>query len=187
MDSMFTIPFGEYIVADYIKKTLKNISIFIPSSRQEKGIDLIMYCRDNNKNKCSTIQVKQSKSYYNTKTIEVDGQKTQIIGGLWFNTFKVPENADWIMLTGIRAVHKNENDQVKTTDFYYEPIILAFKNDEMVNFISNIRQRKNPGKPDKMFGFSFDNNERIFLTRGNAKNIDYSDYLLKKRIKDLLL
>jgi len=37
MDAIFTIPYGEYSVADELSK--EKLSVFIPSSRQEKGIE----------------------------------------------------------------------------------------------------------------------------------------------------
>ncbi len=42
MQPIFTMQYGEYAVADYLKrqKLLKGCSVFIPSSAQEKGIDL---------------------------------------------------------------------------------------------------------------------------------------------------
>lgn len=43
MQPVFTLQYGEFAVADYLSKSIKEASVFIPSSAQEKGIDLLLY------------------------------------------------------------------------------------------------------------------------------------------------
>ena len=43
MEPIFTIQYGEFAVADYLSKKIKDASVFIPASAQEKGIDLLLY------------------------------------------------------------------------------------------------------------------------------------------------
>ncbi len=43
MQPVFTLQYGEFAVADYLSKNIKEASVFIPSSAQEKGIDLLLY------------------------------------------------------------------------------------------------------------------------------------------------
>ena len=38
MQPIFTMQYGEFAVADYLSKKIKNVSVFIPASAQEKGI-----------------------------------------------------------------------------------------------------------------------------------------------------
>ena len=38
-----TIQYGEFAVADYLSKRIKDASVFILASAQEKGIDLLLY------------------------------------------------------------------------------------------------------------------------------------------------
>lgn len=39
---IFTMQYGEFMVADYLSQKLKQISVFIPASAQEKGIDILI-------------------------------------------------------------------------------------------------------------------------------------------------
>ena len=46
MDAIFTIPYGEFAAADKLIKSVtkyRKVSAFVPASRQEKGIDLVLY------------------------------------------------------------------------------------------------------------------------------------------------
>lgn len=65
MQPVFTLQYGEFAVADYLSKNIKEASVFIPSSAQEKGIDLLLYKFSNGVNLINTIQVKMSRAYYN--------------------------------------------------------------------------------------------------------------------------
>ncbi len=185
MDALFTIPYGEYAVADKLTKIIKNISIFIPTSRQEKGIDLLIYSFENNKNCISSVQVKQSRTYYESRVIEVDNQKVPVTGYLWFNRFKVPENADWIILTGTRVIHPQSWNTESINDVSWDPIMLAFKKEEMCDFMKNVKQRKDNAKDDKMFGFWYDEGGNIYQTRGCANNRNMNNYLINNRIADI--
>ena len=184
MDAIFTIPYGEYAVADKLTKLIKDrkISIFIPASRQEKGIDMLMYYYENNKNKTASVQVKQSRTYYENRVIDVDGVKTPVTGYLWFTRFDVPENADWIILTGTRVIHPKPWEKSGIKDVSWDPIMLAFTGDEMRDFMSNVKQRKDPTKDDRMFGFWYDENGNIYQERGCVSNRKMSAYLIENRI-----
>lgn len=187
MDAIFTIPYGEYAVADKLAKLIneKKISIFIPASRQEKGIDLLIYSFESKKNSIASIQVKQSRTYYKNQVIDVDGVKTPVTGYLWFNRFEVPENADWIILTGTRVIHPKAWDKSGINDVSWDPIMLAFTGDEMRKFMKNVKQRRDPTKDDKMFGFWYDDNGDIYQERGCAVNRKMSQYLIENRIVDI--
>ena len=67
MEPVFTMQYGEFAVADYLSKKIKNASVFIPASSQEKGIDLLLYRHENGCNTTNTIQVKMSRTYYDDK------------------------------------------------------------------------------------------------------------------------
>lgn len=56
MEPIFTIQYGEFAVADYLSKKIKDASVFIPASAQEKGIDLLLYRHNNGCNTTNTIQ-----------------------------------------------------------------------------------------------------------------------------------
>ena len=63
--------------------------------------------------------------------------------------------------------------------------MLAFTHDEMMQFMDNVRQKKDPSKMDKMFGFGFDDFKTIFQTRGCATQQDMTNYLIEKRLGDI--
>lgn len=63
--------------------------------------------------------------------------------------------------------------------------MLAFTNKEMRTFMNEVRQKKDPSKEDKMFGFGFDDNGRIVQTRGYAQQRDMSAYLIENRLDEI--
>jgi len=187
MDAMFSIPYGEYAVADKLTKLIssKKVSIFIPASRQEKGIDMIVYAFDGKKNQFASVQVKQSRTYYQDKVIVVNGKSVPVSGYLWFNRFDVPDNADWLILTGTRVIHPSAWKNAGIKDVSWDPIMLAFTRNEMSAFMNDVKQRKNPTKDDKMFGFWYDEEGNIYQTRGCSVNREMNAYLIENRIAEI--
>ena len=59
----------------------------------------------------------------------------------------------------------------------YTSIMLAFTNKEMSLFMSEVKQKKDPTKDDRMFGFGFDSSKAIYQTRGFREIRDMSQYL----------
>ena len=179
MQPIFTMQYGEFAVADYLSKKIKGTSILIPASAQDKGIDLVLYRYDNGGNKANTIQVKMSRTYYNDK--EDSGYPFY----LWFNRFPVQQNANWYILVGIYAKHSDDVKNAGAKSTKWDTIMLAFTNKEMLQFMSEVKQRRDPTKDDKMFGFGFDSSKAIFQTRGCPENRDMSRYLIEKRIDEI--
>ena len=142
MDAKFTIPYGEFAVIEALKKEMKGFSVFLPSSRQEKGIDLLLMKSDETKNTHITIQVKQSRTYYDQKIITVDGETIPVVGHLWFNRFAVPQNADWFILVGIHYVQTKPRKNASVRSFVLDQILLAFTKDEITDFLNNLKQKK---------------------------------------------
>ena len=190
MDAIFTIPYGEYAATDKLVKyamTLgEKVSAFVPASRQEKGIDLIFYRDTGVCNEFLTVQVKQSRTYYENRVLKVDSKKVPVVGFLWFNRFAVPDNADWFLLVGTRVVHPQSLYRASITDVSWDPLILAFNKSEMKSFMASVKQRKDPAKDDKMFGFCYDEDGRVYQSRGCASNREVTKYLLENRIADVL-
>ena len=174
MQPVFTMQYGEFAVAEYLSSNIKDSSVFIPCSAQEKGIDLLLYRYKDNHNMTNTIQVKMSRSYKNNKWPY----------SLWFNRFDVPKNADWIILVGIYA-KTPENINAKTKETKWDTVMLAFTNEEMTQFMSEVKQKKDPLKDDKMFGFGFNNPNNIYQTRGYLEERSMSKYLIENRISEI--
>ena len=96
----------------------------------------------------------------------------------------VQENADWIILVGIYA-EKPHNLNSKTKDIKWKNIMLAFTNQEMNKFMSEVKQKKDPEKDDKFFAFGFNKPDEIFQTRGYYEERCMSEYLIEKRLEEI--
>lgn len=177
MQAMFTLQYGEFVVADYLSKAIKEASVFIPTSSQEKGIDLLLYKFQDGVNVVNTIQVKMSRAYY------YPNKKYQ--GTLWLNRFVPQDNADWFIIVGIYAKYPERIENAKATDTKWDTIMLAFTNKEMKQFMEEVRLKTNPEKYDKMFGFGFNGKDEIMQTRGFAEDRDMKKYLIENRIDEI--
>ena len=176
MEPIFTMQYGEFTVADYLSKSIKDASVFIPASAQEKGIDLLLYRHSNGKNTTNTIQVKMSRTYY---------EQGKFPYYLWFNRFTVQKNADWFILVGIYAKRPEDAENAKATSTSWDAIMLAFKNEEMQNFMNEVKLKKAPTKDDRMFGFGFGDDKKVYQTRGCAEIRDMSPYLIENKIDEI--
>lgn len=175
MEPIITLPYSEYEVINQLQKYFKKdkgYAVYVPTSRQQKGIDFILY---NIKNKKPLgFQVKGSRSYENKNCTEKGYRHT-----LWFNNFidKHREGiADYYILHGIYPDYKPRKDTKQKT---WKNIILVFTNKEMGKLLNNIR-RTRAGKQDKFFYIQFNEPSIIFATRGFKKPINISNNLLSK-------
>ena len=179
MQPVFTMQYGEFAVADYLSKKIKDASVFIPASAQEKGIDLLLYRHDHGCNKANTVQVKMSRTYYSEK------ETSDFPYYLWFNRFPIQQNANWYILVGIYAKHPDNEISAKAKNIVWDTIMLAFTNKEMSLFMAEVKQKKDNTKDDRMFGFGFDDNKVIYQTRGYAEKRDMSHYLIENRLEEI--
>ncbi len=179
MEPIFTMQYGEFAVADYLAKKIKGASVFIPASAQEKGIDLLLYRHENGCNTTNTIQVKMSRTYYSEK------QDAVYPYHLWFNRFPVQKNANWYILVGIYAKRPEDAANAKAKSTSWDTIMLAFKNKEMAAFMAEVKQKKDPTKDDKMFGFGFDDEKHVFQTRGCLLHRDMTAFLIENRLDEI--
>jgi len=171
--------YAEYKVATKLNDLLKDCSVFVPSSSQEKGIDLLLYRRSGNVNRCVTIQVKSSRTYFST------APKRRFDNFLWLNRFTPQKNADLFILTGIYPMLPQTSKDIRCDSVHWDNVMLLYTYDEMVEFLEGIRLKRNPEEHDKMFCFGFDRPTEIYLTRGSPGIVNVSDKLLAKRL-DLL-
>lgn len=66
MEPVFTLPYSEYAVANRLNdlfKTKDGYSLYVPASRQEEGVDLLLTSRNQGVTTTATIQVKASRTY----------------------------------------------------------------------------------------------------------------------------
>lgn len=175
MEPIFTMQYGEFAVADYLSTSIKDASVFIPASAQEKGIDLLLYRHNNGVNTTNTVQVKMSRTYYGHG-------KYPFPYYLWFNRFTVQKNANWFILVGIYAKRPEDAENAKANSTSWDTVMLAFTNKEMQKFMTEVKLKTDPTKDDKMFGFGFDDNKMVYQTRGSAEVRDMTPYLIENRI-----
>ncbi|MBI1823356.1 MAG: hypothetical protein HYR80_04505 [Nitrospirae bacterium] len=185
MDPVFTLQWPEFILANRLQKKLtkKNgYSVLIPLSRQEKGIDLAVLKKEKvRKTHVVTLQIKASRTYRPDPPKRKETKRFSY--HTWFNRFNVPKEVDFFLLVGIYAPDSGRTKRV--TKRWYRDCTLLFNNGEMRAFIKNCLTVK--GKPDKMFGFGFDNPSQVFQVRGDKhrESRDFSDHLLDKRIGEI--
>lgn len=179
MEPIFTMQYGEFAVADYLSKKIKKASVFIPASAQEKGIDLLLYRHNNGCNTTNTVQIKMSRTYYDDK---LNAKHPYY---LWFNRFPIHKNANWYILVGIYAKRPEDVQNAKSNSTSWDTVMLAFTNKEMAKFMSEVKQKKDPTKDDKMFGFGFDDFKNVYQTRGYFEERNMSAYLIENRINEI--
>lgn len=164
MEPVFTLPYSEYLAANLLSRHFKakaGYSLFVPTSRQEKGIDILLTKRSNQSYKCASFQVKASRTY----SPAPPKRETTIRYSYytWFNTFQVPSEADFFLLVGIYPPEENRTKKVAHS--WWNSVVLMFTQEEMKSFISELKTRG--GKPDSKFGFGFNSKSEIILTRGD--------------------
>jgi hypothetical protein len=185
MEPVFTLQWPEFKVAQKLQKLLPQkdgYSILVPLSRQEEGIDLaVLHRRGNNLSKTTTIQVKASRTYSPPPPIREKTDRFQFY--TWFNRFVVPDKADFVILFSMYAPDRRRTVQVSAE--WYEDCSLLFTNKEMRRFMADCKTVG--GKPDRMFGFGFNDLSKVILTRGDMKRRgrDYTKHLLEHKITDL--
>ncbi|HUD19246.1 MAG TPA: hypothetical protein VMR81_02315 [Patescibacteria group bacterium] len=189
MDSIFTLPFSEYKVALILQNELKKkdgYSLYIPLSRQQEGVDLIIH--NLKTKKTLTIQIKSSRSYEGIPS----KRNNRIVHqhSSWFNNFlyKYKEGiADYyVFFTPYPILSRGNGIKLdKTTpDKWWGFKSLLFSDNEMGTLLNEIKTKK--GKVESKFGFGFDEeNDSIYLTRGSDRPVLYTNNLLENKISEL--
>ena len=180
MDSVFTLPYSEYKVAEELQKIFsknKDYTVLIPVSRQQKGFDLIIY--NCNSKKAVTIQIKASRAYDHARA------KKGFDTTFWFGNIKYFKGrADFYILFAVYAEYsiKKILNKSRQTDKWIHNTMLVFSDKEMGRFLGNLKTKK--GKTENQFYFSLNKQHpnRIYLTRGNVKIKDYKKYLFENKI-----
>ena len=183
MEPIYTLSYAEFCVAQQLGRLLpkkQGYSIYAPLSRQEKGVDLVVVRRFRGSTHAATIQVKSSRTY--SRQTQTDRTKRPFRYYTWFNTFVAPPEADFIALI---ALYPPETRLTRNRATWWAPVILVFSRAEMRIFLRGVKTRQ--GKPDRMFGFGFDDMSAIFQTRGDRhrRHHDFSEHLLHMKITDL--
>lgn len=182
MDPVFTIQWPEFLLANRLSRLLpksRGYSVFVPTSRQEKGIDLaVVRKRPNGASTVATFQVKASRTYSPAPPKRATTQRFRFY--TWFNRFAVPDEADFFLLFGMYAPDPQRTKPVSA--FWYKDCTLLFTVQEMRDFMASCLTVG--GGQDKMFGFGFDNETKVIQTRGDKERSgrDYTSFLLDNRL-----
>jgi len=185
MDPVFTLPYSELAVAELLSKHFKTrhgYSIFVPVSRTEKGIDLLLSRRSESRLSSVTFQVKASRTYLGDAVVTKSG-KRKFRYSTWFKRFDVPQQADFVVLFGTYAPEPSRRKHVSPG--WWRSLVLVFSQIEMHNFMAGVMTKS--GKPDKMFGFGFDHEGEAFLTRGEQAREprDLSAHLFSRKVDEI--
>jgi hypothetical protein len=175
MEPIFTLPYSEWVVAEELAKLLPagdGYSIFVPLSRQEKGVDILITRRDHRKTHAVTVQVKFSRTY---KQPDSRGHEFET----WFNNFEVPEQADFLVLVSLYPTDQANRSKVP---FRWKPLVLLFERKEMQAFVASVKTRR--GTRDKMFGFGFSDSGCVIQTRGDQqrRQLDFTAHVLAQKL-----
>lgn len=185
MEPVFTLQWPEFLVAQKLQSLLPRkdgYSILVPLSRQEKGIDLaVLRRRGNGISHTTTIQVKASRTYVPQPPKRKETIRFRFY--TWFNRFDVPARADFVILFGMYPPDPGRTKRVSAK--WYKDCSLLFTREEMRAFLADCKTVG--GKPDRMFGFGFNDLSRIILTRGdtNRSGQDFAKHVLEHRITEL--
>ncbi len=189
MEGIFTLPYSEYEAINKLQKKLTKAegnSFYIPTSRQQKGIDFILH--NNQSNKFLRFQVKSSRSYVDTPKKLKSGKIKDVKYKyhLWFNNFLERyeiNNADYYILFGLYPTYQ-QNKNIKSKSVFWKSLILCFSENEMNEILKKVKTKRER-KSDKFFGFGFNTDNQIFGTRGFEEDLDLSEYLLENKLSEL--
>jgi hypothetical protein len=181
MDPVFTLQWTEYLAAQALQRHFtksRDYSMMVPTSRQEKGIDLaLVKKREGGATRVALIQVKASRTYMPDPPKRESTVRYR--NNTWFNRFEPSPHADFFLLVGIYAPEHGRTINVNRE--WYQACMLLFTYDEMKEFMSNCLKVR--GGSDRQFGFGFNNEDCIVQTRGDQqrRNIEFTEYLLRRR------
>ena len=189
MEGIFTLPYSKYEVIVQLQKKFskkEGFAFYIPTSRQQKGIDFIIH--NDKKNIMKRIQVKSSRSYVDTpKTLKSGKIKSvKYKYNLWFNNFidkYDKNNADYYILFGLFPVY-TQDENIKSKNIFWKSLILCFNEKEMQELLKQVKTKREK-KEDKFFGFGFNTEKEIFATRGFLNEENKSNFLLDNKVDSI--
>lgn len=179
MEPVVTLPYHEWIVAEELTRRLPaatGYSVCVPLSRQQKGFDLVVALRREDRTSAATIQVKFSRVYEQPASVGLRF-------GTWFNTFDPPLEADFFALASLYPTSEGRHRGARES--WWRPLILLFTQLEMAQFMASVKTRR--GTRDKMFGFGFSSPEQVVQLRGDQERLrtDFTAHVLERRLQVL--
>ena len=161
MEPVFALQWSEFKVAEELQKWFpksKGYSVFVPLSRQEKGVDIALLKKSKSgASKAVTIQVKSARFFLGAKA-KRETTKTNYYYYFGFSRFITQAEVDFYVLC---APYPPDRDRTKKVNRdWYQYIMLVFTNEEMKDFLKS-NCKTVTGAPDSRFAFGFDNERAI--------------------------
>lgn len=185
MEPKLILSLSEWTVVNAFEKLFpktEGYSIAIPSSRQQKGFDIIVYNLFSKR--ALTFQIKGSRTYTPDPPVKETTKRYKYY--TWFNAFKIrPGHSDYYILFGlfVKTPKDNNSIQLKVKN-WYDFILLLLTENDIIDLINNLEFKTKEGT-DTKFGFGFDDKEKIFLTRGLKEEKNFSKKLMHYKIGKL--
>jgi hypothetical protein len=101
MKPIFSLPYSEFCVAQQLARLLaarKGYSLYVPISRQQPGVDLLLARRRGRKVRVACIQVRSSRTYSQPATART---QRPFRYDTWFKNFDCPPQADFFCLVAL--------------------------------------------------------------------------------------
>ena len=180
MEAIFSLPYPEFAIATILQKNFKKkdgFSIQIPLSRQQKGLDLLVY--NQKSKKAISIQVKSSRNYK-----QKEGAEFQYCS--WFRKFEYTKglNDYYVFFILYEKNLKKRLDRVKPNKWWWDKILI-FNDKEMKHILDNIRTKK--GSPEHFFAIGFNEGSKgVFITRGFPVPRKVTGNLIEKKKLEIL-
>jgi hypothetical protein len=189
MDGIFNLPYSEFEVINVMQRLLKKsdgYSVYVPVSRQQKGIDFIVH--NFNTNKLLRFQVKSSRTYIHEAKELKNGKikRPKYKYNLWLNNFidKCEKGrCDYYILFGLYPVYSPEKN---IKDKFWKSILLCYNENEMLEILEKIKTKKEE-KTDRFFSYGFNTGNEIFNERGLKEDINATAHMLKNKISQIKL
>jgi hypothetical protein len=180
MEGIFTLPYSEYEAIRQLQGWLpkqKGYSLFIPVSRQQKGVDFVLHSAKSGK--FLTVQLKSSRAYiWNGDYFPIR---------FWFTNFikkYKPRIADlylFFCLYPVYSLDRKVNEKVKS----WQSIILIFRDHEMLPLLKKVKTKR--GRIDYFISFGIETYDyeppkKVIGTRGRFAGVNLTKHLIENRI-----
>jgi hypothetical protein len=190
MDPVFTLPYSEYAAISVLSRIFpkKHYAILVPTSRQQKGVDLVVMKVGTRR--VLRVQVKSSRAY---ESVPKPNARKKIPGPamtFWFGNFLRKYRRGVADLYLFLGVYPSYSVTKPVSREAWRTIFLAMKDNEMGTFLRSVRTTK--GRADKFFYVGFDPPSRgavkkIMWTRGALKGTSCARFLLDGRREEVFL
>jgi hypothetical protein len=185
MEAVFTLPYPEYSIASLFQKHFTkadNFSVMIPLSRQQKGIDLLLYNLKNGKS--ASVQVKSSRTWEGEEPKRNKERKIfDHYSWTWnFDDKYKPGLADYyaiFILYPKKSFSGKIINKAKKVGKWWEHKVLIFNDKEMGEFLTMARSKGHT------FSFAFDeDNKDLYYVNGEFQE-SFNNNLFKNKISEI--